>query len=218
MIKHNQEGATSLVLPLTLSVLAFVGALGFGLWAYAGKQDYKNNTDEKIAVAVAEARTAEAESKSKQFAELAKQPLKTYTGPEQYGSVVLQYPKTWSAYVSAGSAGSSAPLDGYFNPDVVPSVADTNNTFALRIEVLDRAYSEVLKSFSSKKDISITPFALAKVPKVVGVKIQGQLENDKKGSMVILPVRDKTLQVYTESDNYQNDFNNIILPNLSFSP
>jgi hypothetical protein len=219
MKKHNQDGAVNLLLiPLILASLLLIGTLVFGFWAFGERQDYKDNVDQKISAAVVVAKKQEASVKDKQYAEAAKLPLKTYNGPEQYGSLALQYPKTWSAYVSVGNGRGGTALDGYFNPDVVPDVDEDTNTFALRVEVVSNSYSDVLRGFQNQEDITIVPYALPKLPKVVGVRISGQIEQDKKGSMVILPVRDKTLKIYTEADAYMNDFNNNILPNLSFAP
>lgn len=218
MIKHNQDGAANvLLLPLILASVFFVSALGFGTWAFSSRQDYKNNTDQKIALAVTAAQASEGERKDRLFAEAVKSPYKTYNGPEQFGSLALQYPKTWSAYVDASGNGTEA-LDGFFNPEIVPSISDENSTFALRIKVIDQAYSDVLNGFDSQEGVTITPYALPKIPKVVGVKLSGQIEQEKQGVMVLLPVRDKTLQVYTQSKAFENDFNNIILANLTFSP
>lgn len=218
MNKHNQDGAVNaLLLPLILASLFLIGALVFGVWAFGERQDYKNNVDQKIAAAVTVAKKQEAAAKDSQYAEAAKRPLKTYNGPEQFGSIVLQYPKTWSGYVADGASGSAA-LDGYFHPNVVPDVGVETNAFALRLQVVDTAYSEVLQDYNDAEGVTITPFSLAKLPKVIGVRINGQIEDQKKGSMIVLPVRDKTLKVYTESDAYLNDFNANILPNLTFSP
>ncbi len=218
MNKHNQDGAVNvLLLPLILATLFLIGALAFGFWAFGERQDYKNNVDQKISVAVAVARKQEWLVKDKQYAEAAKLPLKTYNGPEQYGSIVLQYPKTWSAYVVTGT-NSDASLDGYFHPDVVPDVNAENSAFALRLEVVDSSYSEVLDEYKDAEGVTIAPYALPKLPKVIGVRISGQIEENKQGSVIVLPVRDKTLKVYTESEAYLNDFNTNILPNLTFSP
>jgi len=46
----------------------------------------------------------------------------------------------------------------------------------------------------------------------------GQIINGKKGSMVMFPLRDKTLKVWTEADQFVGDFNNSVLPNLTFVP
>jgi len=218
MKKHNQDGAVNtLLLPLILAIVFFFGSLGFGYWAFSERQDYKDNSDQKVAVAVKAAKQAEAAKKDLQYAEAAKLPNKTYTGPEQYGSIVLLYPKTWSAYVDASGKGTAA-LDGYFNPDVVPATDDNANTFALRVKVINQSYSSVLSGFQSRKQTTITPYSLPKVPQVVGVKVVGQIDDKKQGTMVILPVRDKTLEISTEVANFQADYDNIILPNVTFAP
>jgi hypothetical protein len=36
--------------------------------------------------------------------------------------------------------------------------------------------------------------------------------------MLVIKVRDKTLEISTESNDYLNDFNNIILASLTFVP
>jgi hypothetical protein len=218
MINRNQNGSINvLLLPLVVACVLLVSAVGFGYWAFGSRQDYKNNVDEKISVAVAAAKEAESATKDKQYSEATKLPLKTYNGPEQYGSVSLQYPKTWSAYIDTTTKGEAA-LDGFFNPDTVPAIDDENSIFALRVQVVDQTYSEVLSALNNQEGITVSPYALPKLPKIIGVKVQGQIENEKKGVMVILPVRDKTLKIYTEADAFQADFNNSILPNLTFSP
>jgi hypothetical protein len=53
-----------------------------------------------------------------------------------------------------------------------------------------------------------------------GVYLTGQIntqEQNQNGAMVIIKVRDKTLQISTQSNEYINDFNNI-LNTLTFSP
>lgn len=206
-----------LLIPLILASVFLLGTIGFSAWAFGERQDYKNNVDQKIAAAVSEAKKEEGALKDKQYAEAAKLPLKTYNGPEEFGSIVLQFPKTWSAYI-VGAAGDSEDYAGYFHPDAVPEVGQESSTFALRIDVVSEPYSEALEQYQDEEGISVTPYALPKLPKVTGVRIDGQIEENKKGSMIVLPLRDKTLKIYTESESYLNDFNNNILPNLTFSP
>jgi hypothetical protein len=38
------------------------------------------------------------------------------------------------------------------------------------------------------------------------------------GEMLVIPVRDKSLQLYTLSNDYLNDFNNTVLANLTYVP
>ncbi len=217
-MKHNQDGVINvLLLPLIIASLFLVGALSFGYWAFSERQHYKDHSDEIVASAVDSAKQSEDTLKAKEYAEASKLPLKTYTGPEQLGSLKIQYPKTWSGYVDIANNGANG-FDGYFNPDVVPSVTDQASTFALRVKIVPQSYSSVLQQFQNLKGISVTPYALPNVPKVVGVKITGQIEQNKQGTIVVLPLRTTALEIFSEAPNYQADFNSIILPNFSFAP
>ena len=221
MIKTNQSGSINgLLIPLIVSVLLLVGAGVFAVWAYQGRQDYKNNVDAKIAVANAQAIKAEDSKKDAQFAEYAKQPLKTYVGPEAYGAIHVLFPRTWSGYVDESGSGDG-PVNGYFYPNIVPATTDPTVTFALRVQVLNESYSDamhVYSSFVTDNKGTVTAYALPKLPSVVGSRLDGQIQDNKQGSMIVLPLRDKTLQVWTESPQFLNDFNSNILPNLTFSP
>ncbi|MFA5004133.1 MAG: hypothetical protein WC498_02545 [Candidatus Saccharimonadales bacterium] len=219
MDKDQRGGINILLIPLILLGLLFIGALSFGIWSYGSRQDFKNNSDKKVAAAVDTAKLQVQAVDAKNFAEAAKNPLKTYVGPAAYGSVNVVYPKTWSAYVDTTS--SSTPLNGYFHPDVVPSVNDRTAAFALRLQVVQQSYSSVLSQYNSlltTKKVAVTPYKLAKVANIVGSRVDGQISPTTQGSMVVLPLRDKTLKIWVESSQFTSDFNNIILANISFSP
>jgi hypothetical protein len=51
---------------------------------------------------------------------------------------------------------------------------------------------------------------------LTGAVMPGSPTNN--GILVLLPMRDKTLKIWTESTAYFTDFNTYILPNLTFSP
>jgi flagellar basal body-associated protein FliL len=91
-IHKNQNGALdALLIPLILAILLLIGAGAFAAWAFSSRQDYKNNTDQKITMAVTAAEKKTTETDTAQAAEAAKQPLKSYNGPEAFGSVVIKY-------------------------------------------------------------------------------------------------------------------------------
>src|SRR4051812_5570296 len=100
MLKHNQDGAISgLLISFILTFCFLIAAVIFAAWSFNGRQDYKDNVDAKIGVAVEKAVQGESAKKDLEFAEAAKNPLKNYRGPEAYGSLSVDYPKTWSGYV-----------------------------------------------------------------------------------------------------------------------
>lgn len=216
----SQSGEINvLLIPLILVFLLLIGTASFAYWAFAGRLDYKNNSDQKVAAAVSVAKTQTQSADAKSYAEAAKKPLQTYVGPEAYGSVHISYPKTWSAYVDTST--SSTPLNGYFYPAVVPGINDLTSTFALRVQIVASPYDQMLTQFSGQvqsKQVTVTPYKLPKVPNVVGSRVDGQIEPNKQGSMIILPIRDKTLEIWSESNQFLPDFNNSVLPNSSFSP
>jgi hypothetical protein len=219
-MRSSERGSMLILVPLVLAVVMLVAAVVFGGWAYGKMQDYKNNVDAKVSVAVDAAKQQEAAAKDAEFAQLEKQPLKSYTGPAAYGSVSIKYPKTWSAYVS--DSDSSTPyVDGYFYPNVVPDIQSPSSAFALRVQVVQQSYSNVLTGlagFVQQKQATVTPYAAPKVPSVIGVRVDGKLGSQKSGSMVVLPLRNMTLEIWTEAPSFQNDFDKNILPNFTFAP
>ncbi len=220
MRKLDIKGAiNALLIPFILIILLFLGACAFGFWAYSSRQDYKDNADAKIDKAVEVAVQINSEAKDKEFIQREKKPLRTYNGPEDYGSVTVKYPKTWSVY-AVESANSANPVDAYLNPGFVPGVT-TQSAYALRVQVAPRGYSSEIQRFDSlvkTGKLKATPFKFSKVPKIVGMRLNGEIEVGKQGSIILVPLRDKTLKVFTEASQFVDDFDKIILPNLSFSP
>jgi hypothetical protein len=222
MVKHNQNGEVSgLGIALTFAIVFLIAAISFGGWAFMSRQDYKANVDAKIDDAVIIAKQEESTRKDKEFVEKEKNPLRTYSGPSSYGSIALQYPKTWSGVV-AEEPEKREVLDGYFYPNIVPSLTKESSTFALRFQVITQPYSETLRIVNEQQakenPPKVTPYALPKLGNVVGVRVVGALPNEKTGEMVILPLRSQTLQIWTEGSQFTGDLNTIILPNFVFSP
>lgn len=209
-----------MLISLIMAVFLLIGALGFGGWAYSSRQDYKDHSDKKAQTAAELARQKESAAKDRQFAEEAKNPLKTYNGPAAYGSLTVNYPKTWSGYVDDTGSGA-ALVDGYFNPGVVPALNNQDSVFALRVQVLNQQYVSVLQTFSGLQQsgkVKVSAYALPKLPNVVGVRVTGQLTEKKTVDMVVLPLRAQTIEISTEGGQFGADFNTYILPNFSFSP
>jgi hypothetical protein len=216
----NREGGyvNPLLISLILSIVVLLGVAGFGAWAYSSRQDYKNNSDLKSAAAASEAVKKTQIEEAAKYAEQAKSPLQQYVGPSQYGAVTVQYPKTWSGYIISNA---SNPLSTYFHPDVVPDIVGGKNAYAMRIQVIPRSYASQMQQYETSvnaKKITVTPYTLPKVPDVVGSRIDGQISADNQGSIVVLPLRNMTLMISTESQDFIKDFNEIILPNATFAP
>ena len=219
MRKLTTDGSISTLLVAFIGVcIVLVVSLVFGFNYYSKANKYKNDANALIAQAVTAAESQQAIKLENQFKIESENPFTSYTGPSQYGSLYVPYPKNWSAYINTSG---SNPLDGYFNPGVVPSIGGSGSLFALRVQINPNTYSQQLQQYTGQQQslgLSITPYQLKKVPQVTGVLIQGQIEPNKTGDMVMLPDRTNTLELWTESTNYNSIFLNQILPNVTFSP
>jgi hypothetical protein len=221
MRKFNESGGAGIILVVSMLVVLLIGSLGFGFWAFSKYQLYKNHTDTLISAAQAVTKTQTQAADTLTNNELNKNPLRVYVGPSAYGNIRVSYPKTWSSYVDDTSL-SEAVIDGYFDPGTVPSInsGENPNTFALRVQLVAQAYDQVMQPYISNTQakISSSPYSFPKEPSVVGTRLTGAIAENKTGDMVIIPLRDKTLKVWTEASQYESDFNTYILPNFDFSP
>lgn len=217
----NPGGAKNSIVLIFL-VLLLVAALIFGGWAYAKMLDYKNNTDKKIDKAVA--------AKSQQLQAQAQNAFDAvntyeYKGLSTYGSVSFRYPKTWSAYID--TTNQSEPINGYFMPGIVPGI-NSKTAYALRVELVQTDYSQLMQQFQSYIQQGMMTAKAYVPPKLNGAAnvqpgtlLSGQVnlaDASQKGTMLVIKVRDKTLEISTQSTDYLNDFNGIILPSLTFNP
>lgn len=203
---------------IALAIFAIL-SMTFGvLWLTTASKysDLSNNFDQKLAVATEEAAEEISAKKDAELAEKEKSPFKVYEGPAAFGSVKVTYPKTWAAFVTEEDRGST-PINGYFHPGFVPGI-QSGTAFALRLEVMETDYAQLLRKFendSKSGKVKVTPY---QVSNTAGVRIDGELENKKKGSAILFPLRDKTVRLTAESEQFVPDFNEIILKNFTFSP
>lgn len=216
--KSDERGFIQSAAFSIIFVVLFVASSAFGVWAFMGRQDYKNNSDKKSAEAVEKAETAQKVADEADFTEREKEPFETYNGPSEFGSIKIVYPKTWELYVDTKTGGGT-PVDGYAHPGYVPGVT-SDTAFALRFQVISADYASQLKLFESatkNATVVVSPFRAELVNDILGSRIDGQITTKRTGNVVLLPLRDKTLKIWTESSTYTNDFNEV-LKNLSFSP
>lgn len=215
-LKANQHGYLNVLLvPLIMAAVFLLIAIGFGVWSFAGREDYKKNSDQKSDAAVAVAVQRTKSDKDNEFVQKEKEPLKSYAGPAQYGSINLRYPKTWSVYADE----QPEKLSLLMQPDVVSSNAST--PYSLKIEVMETAYAQVITQLDNdikQGKLRASAFSLAKVPDVLGLRVDGQITQKKTGSAIYLPLRDSTIIISAEAPDKVQDLNNIILPNLQFTP
>ena len=212
-MKHNHNGNVSSVVLLVVAALLLVLVSIFAVIQTSNVSKYKNNTNQLIASAVVQAKSAQQTLDNTSYQKLLQSPFVAYSGPASYGSISFSYPKNWSSYINNASDG----IDGFFYPGSLPSVDDASaSNYSLRIKVANSSYSDTLNGYSSS-DLSVVPYSLPKVQGDIGVQIKGTLNNGKTGTLIILPLRTQTLQIWTEGGGFTNEFNQI-LSSLTFIP
>ncbi|MCA9344354.1 hypothetical protein KC946_00805 [Candidatus Saccharibacteria bacterium] len=220
MKRLNNKGSVNVwLIGFIVVTLLFLGAAGFGVWAFMGRQDYKDNVDQKIETAVTASNAELTTKKEAEFLEREKQPLRTYAGPEASGSLTIKYPKTWSVYADE-SGKSGRPLAGYMHPKFVPGLNSGNN-YAMRFEVVDKDYAKevlALASYVKKGTVRATPYTSKSDPSNVGTRYDGEIANKVQGALILLPLRDKTIKIWTEATQFVPDYNKIIVPNFTYKP
>lgn len=205
------------LIPFVVACVVLIFSIVFGVWAFMGRQDYKNNVDQKIDEAVEVAEDNLSVKKDAEFVEAYKSPFALYKGPAAFGTLAITYPRTWSNYVEESTGGTA--VDGYMHPGYVPAnTTDTN--LALRYQVIERQYEQEIKSVDARVKQGRAKVVAYRAPKqesVLGIKTEGEIDGRKQGVMVLLPLRDKTIKIWTEGNEFRNDFENI-LKELTFVP
>ncbi len=221
LLKPPKKPLNVLLIPLVVTVVFLLGSLGFALYAYSGMQDYKNNSDKKVEAAVELAKQETSTAKDKEFVEKEKVPHRMYTSPDTLATVHFEYPKTWSAFMTeSDNTNSGTPLDGYIHPDFVPGT-QSGTDFALRVQVESKPYADLLSQYEGKVKqgkVKISPYKSPKMQSVLGVRIEGEINKAQKNVLIMLPIRDKTLLIWTESMQFLDDFDKIVMASLTFVP
>ncbi len=208
--KHfNQAGSVSgsLIAIIVLSIF-FVGAGSAAIWAYMNYTEQKTNVDGKVNLAVAEARKEQSDIDLAKFIERDKEPNRQFVGPDDYGRLSFDYPKTWSVYL-AKDVTEGGDYMAYLNPVIVPTISERQQ-FGLRVVIQQKDYDNVIKSYDSlvkKGDLRTSTFS---ANGNTGIRVDGSFSKDIRGSAVIFKVRDKTVTLRTDADTFKPDFENIV--------
>jgi len=191
-----------------VAIITTLIAAGLAVWALINYFDQKNDVDSKITSAVATAVKEQQDTDAANFEEKEKQPNRTYAGPDDYGRLSFDYPKTWSIYV-AKDAAKGGDYQAYFNPVSVPPIAN-DQRYALRVTIQEKDYDTVISSYQNLvKNNSLTASSI-KADEQTGTRFDGNLTKDIKGSAVVFKIRDKTVTLQTDAETFKPDFDALI--------
>ena len=197
-----------LVLSIVLGALAIV---------YIGKfNKAQTNVNQQKNEAAVQAKAEQKKIDQAEFAEESKKPYRTYQAPVVLGAIKVEFPKDWNVY-AIEDEGSPKQLDVYMYPGIVRAPQSTNEPYSFRILLQKALYTETLAKYQKDVEKGKLTAKNVTVSGITGTRLEGEIEKDRTGVLILLPIRDKTLFLWTDSLNYLNDYNGII-ERISVSP
>lgn len=200
---------------IAVIVVVAVGGVAAFIWAYSQMTHYRDNSAIIAAQAAEVAKNEQRVVDEEAFNEKMKQPYAEFVSPSDFGSISFNYPRTWSAY---NIQNNQSGYEVVFYPGVIPLI-DNKTSVALRVKVINKNYEDELNSYErSVGSGSLTASPITVSDGQQGVIFNGNLNDGFKSSFVLLKLRDKTLMIQTDTDEFANDFNEVILATLKFIP
>ncbi|MBP9131757.1 hypothetical protein KBF61_01350 [Candidatus Saccharibacteria bacterium] len=214
---NNQQGiSNSLTIPLIgIGILTFA-LLATTIFLFLELDKAKNKRDEFATAAVEKASDSYKKGIDAKYFQKEKEPFLDFDGPELLGGITFKYPKTWSVLVKQ-NVSSTEQIDAYLHPSIIRFDEESSRSYALRLQLLKTTYSEAVSPY-----LGLVQEGKLKSKAVVfngaeGLRLDGQLSEEDRGSMIILPIRDKTMLFWTESPDFVDDFNTM-LETFKFNP
>ena len=192
----------------------FILTLAAFIWAFTQYLDHKNNVDGKVAAAVTEAEKNKAAELEAGFQAERDRLFNKYTTDPGLANVTLEYPRDWSFYLEQ-EASSREQINAIFHPTVVAS--GNPGTYGMRMQLVQRLYSEVTDDYRKGVEDGTILASPVRNGSVEGLRYEGQIDRDHNGAVVVFPVRDKTLLIFTDSKEYIGVFNEAVAK-LVFTP
>jgi len=209
MNKKKQLGSAEplLIATISLSVFGLLAAIA-ALWGIMNYLEQKTNVDGKVTQAVTKAKKDQVDTDEAKFMAREKDPNRQFVGPDDYGRLSFDYPKTWSVYV-AKDASRGGDYEAYLNPVTVPTVSSTQQ-YALRVTIQETDYDKVVASYSSAVKKGDLVSSAVSADGNDGTRLDGTFSKDIRGAAVLYKVRDKTITLRTDADTFKTDFEKLI--------
>jgi len=205
----GEKGAANTWLIVGIIFISTTVLVAGGLvWALVNYFDQKDNVDTKVSAAVSTAVKEQADKDAATFEAEEKKPNRQFVGPEDFGELRFDYPKTWSVYVSK-NASTGGSYEAYFNPVAVPTVS-ASTQYALRVNIDTTDYAKVVAGYNSKVKSGDLVSSVVKIADQDGTRLDGAFSKDVRGSAVILKVRDKTIILRSDAATFKTDFDALV--------
>lgn len=141
--------------------------------------------------------------------EEAKLPYRSYFAPQAYGNFEIKFPKNWNVY-SLQNEGATKQMDLRIHPDNVTVVTAQNGEYAFRLELIQQNIDKSKRNMEQRVKNKKVTLRDTSVSGIAGVRYEGEWADKRNGVMIIVPVRDKSLYLYTDGDKYRAEYEEIL--------
>lgn len=206
--RTHEAGAADVWFIVSISLIVVTLALAGTLtWALINYFDQKDNVDTKVSAAVTTAVKKQADTDAATFEAEEKKPNRQFAGPEDFGALSFDYPKTWSTYIDKDASAGS--FQAYLNPVSVPPITDKTQ-FALRVSIETKEFDKVLNVYQALVKKGDLKSSTVKINGVDSTRLEGNFTKDIRGSAVVFKIRDKTVTIRTDADTFKPDFDALV--------
>ena len=211
VVEDNKMDLIKTIALVALGVIALVLGILFAM-KLKDYNELSSDIEGKIELATAEALDENTAKLEKEFAEREKSPNRSFTGPEDYGSLSFDYPKTWGIYVSSDAA-KGGDYVAYFNPVQIDPLSDKSSVYALRLTITNTSFEKMVAKYQSHlsaKNSNLTMNAVT-INGTVANRYTGTIPGTSfNGYIVIIKIRDKSAILQTDSYLFEADYNKLL--------
>lgn len=204
-LKNENGSVDSWMILAICFIIVSISVSIFAIWSFTSYLEQKKDVDSKIKYAVAAAKKEQSDADEVSFSDREKRPTYSFIGPEDYGSVSFQYPKTWSWYEEQDAI-KGGDYVAYLDPGSIPPLI-ADQVFALKVIIRQEVYDDVVSSFDGLVQEGKLSSSSIKTADGVnsGVRFTGTFADNLRGSLIIFKIRDKTLTIRTYADTFLSD-------------
>jgi hypothetical protein len=209
-----EEGAISKLLLSTiiLGLIAVIGVI-LSVLFFLDYNQQKTNVDTRISAAVATAQKTQSDSDEAKFLLRDQEPYRQFVGPDDYGRLTFDYPKTWSVYVYKDVVNAGDTYQAYLNPVSVPPISSSDNTtqiYALVVTITTTDFATVLDSYNSLVKSGALQSSTVTIGGTAATRLDGAFSANITGSVVIFKIRDEVVTIQTDATTFGPEFNSIV--------
>lgn len=208
---NSTGGETNILLISTIlfGVVAFVFGV-LAIYSVISAQNARTSLNTAKTASYKDGQDAQKQQGSKDALAAAEAPYRSYKAATEFGNFEIKFPKNWSAYV-VEDLNATNQVSLSLHPDLIRQAVGKDNNYAFRALLVKSAMTGLQKTYDDRVKSKKLTTKTVTVSGISGLWYEGQFDDKHNGVIVLVPVRDKTLEFITDySKDYISEFNEIL--------